>query len=288
MPYEEEGNASGEQGETRCEKAAPPVGHALVWRLADHDLARLLLSCPHVAHRSGVSAADYNDELLRRGSGANTAAAIMGMRTAAMTPVAMLGGVRIRIWRGSVWRRCRDQLWRGCGRIGRLRLGTGRLRGHNRSGKDEGAANGPDIHVCLQLTHNTADRDGADGQHIDADACGESSIPAMRWPQGANLSGAGRPPSATRLGAAFPFAHRGFYVEGEAGNRSTASREDLPTNELAGPSAAVPVTNTKLARNNSPAFASSAAIRPACRAAASWSAHSHPVPSGQRPYLSTM
>jgi hypothetical protein len=50
----------------------------------------------------------------------------------------------------------------------------------------------------------------------------------MRWAEGSNLNGVGRPPSVTRLEAASRSAHQGFYVEGEAGNRSTASNEDLP------------------------------------------------------------
>lgn len=51
--------------------------------------------------------------------------------------------------------------WGGYDGICRLRLRAGRLRGRDRSGKDQSAANGPDIHVRLQpATLGYKTRDG--------------------------------------------------------------------------------------------------------------------------------
>ena len=100
------------------------------------------------------------------------------------------------------------------------------------------------------------------------------------------------------LETAFSSAHQGFSVE--AGGRKSARRirrravvrsprgggASIATRRRSG-NGNPRATSTTLDRKHSPALASSAAMRLAWRTAASWSACSHPVRSGERPYLST-
>jgi hypothetical protein len=87
----------------------------------------------------------------RPSSGANTAAAIVGMRSAPMTPIAMFVRVRICI-RCGVTRSGRGGLRCGYVRAGRLRVGEGRQHGRDRSDQDQSTANGSDTHVRLHST----------------------------------------------------------------------------------------------------------------------------------------